>query len=186
VGVHRVRCPGDVIADEAGGTDCRIDQDKVLIECHLGARWGFYKFPVDPAMEDPVGQGLLTWRALPLSAELVGHTDTAWLGGDPSKLALGFDLSLPLREQLEDARRLLAVMRRQRIKQGLMHPKTVAACCEEWTRYLRLLDAETARADSARITLQLGLDPQSLGAVWAETQALVNGGYRRIVGLPEH
>ena len=35
--------------------DCRVDQDRVLIECAMGARWGFYKFPPDPADDDPVG-----------------------------------------------------------------------------------------------------------------------------------
>jgi len=36
----------------ASECDCRIERDKVLIECALGARWGFHKFPPDPAMRD--------------------------------------------------------------------------------------------------------------------------------------
>lgn len=42
--------------------DCRVDQDRVLIECALGTRWGFHKLPPNPADDDPVGAGRLVWR----------------------------------------------------------------------------------------------------------------------------
>ena len=42
-----------VAAAECEESDCRVDQDKVLIECALGARWGFHKFPPDPAVDTP-------------------------------------------------------------------------------------------------------------------------------------
>jgi len=49
-----------VPAAECSESDCRVDGEKVLIECAMGARWGFYKFPPDPADDDPVGGGKLT------------------------------------------------------------------------------------------------------------------------------
>lgn len=174
------------IADDGGGSDCRVDRDKVLIECHLGARWGFYKFPVDPSVDDPVGEGLLTWRPLPQGVELVGPEDQVWLGDDSSRVALGFDLSQSLRDQLEDARRLLAVLRRQRLKQGLMRPRTVTDCCEDWTLYLRLLDADAEGASPTRLGSHIGLDEKTLATADAEAFALLKGGYRLIAGLPGH
>jgi hypothetical protein len=49
--------------DTAGA--CVVDDDKVLIECWMGAEWEFYKFPVDPAREAAsVGEDLV-WRDAP-------------------------------------------------------------------------------------------------------------------------
>jgi len=50
-----------VHAGEASGGECRVDEDKVLIECALGAKYGFYKFPPDPADDGPD----IEWRPLP-------------------------------------------------------------------------------------------------------------------------
>ncbi len=167
------------LGEEASG-DCRVDRDKVLIECHLGARWGFYKFPVDPAEDDPIGQGLLAWRPLAQDPEILGVADAAWLGGDPARVALGFDLSLSLREQIEGARRLLIVLQRQRTRQGAVRVLTPAARAEDWTRFLRLLDAEAAGVEPARIGARLG--GPGIAVDRREAHALVEGGYRRIAG----
>ena len=36
-----------------------------------------------------------------------------WLGGDAARVAMGFDLSLPLRDQIERAKRLLQLLQRR-------------------------------------------------------------------------
>lgn len=103
--------------DEAG--DCRVDHDKVLIECHLGACWGFYKFPVDPALNDPVSDGKLTWREVSVEMEPLTEEDEDFLGRNATKIALGFDLSLPLKEQLERAKRLLQITQYRAVRSGI-------------------------------------------------------------------
>lgn len=35
------------VAEDCTADDCSVDQDKVLIECALGAKCGFYQFPRD-------------------------------------------------------------------------------------------------------------------------------------------
>jgi len=136
-----------VRAADCPGSDCRVDQDKVLIECAMGARWGFYKFPPDPDDDDAVGAGRLVWREVQLDIPLVVSDDREWLGDDPARVALGFDLSLPLRDQIERAKRTLQVMQRQRQKSGLVRAASVRLQCESLTIMLRLLDAESDGAD---------------------------------------
>jgi hypothetical protein len=166
-------------ADCAGG-DCRIDGDKVLIECALGARWGFHKFPPDPADDDPVGGGRLSWREVSEDAVLLGQDDQDWLGVDPARVALGFDLRLPLREQLERAKRALQVLQRQRERSGQVSPRSLRRQAPQLQRMLRLLDAEEASADEAAL--------ESIAGDWrgllAQAQALRDGGYRRLPQLP--
>ena len=168
-----------VPAAECGDGECRVDRDKVLIECALGARWGFYKFPPDPAENDVVGRGLLVWREPERSAPaLLDPEDADYLGSDPEKVALGFDLALPLREQLDQAKRLLQVLQRQR----RLQPRSAASQRARWTLYLRLLDAEAAGAAPevmAEVCAPDGLE-SNLGAA----RDLAGGGYRRILLLP--
>ena len=75
------------IVDDASG-ECRVDQDKVLIECWMGAKWGFYKFPLDPDTDQPVIGEQLSWREQPVSARQVGRADNrqkrAWISSPPA------------------------------------------------------------------------------------------------------
>ena len=97
-----------VATSECDQGDCRIDGDKVLIECALGARWGFYKFPPSPAIEDAVGAGLLTWREEPRETVVLDAATASWLEAAPSRVAIGIDLAWPLRDQIEQAKRIQA------------------------------------------------------------------------------
>ena len=38
----------DLICPDELGAACIIEDNKILIECWMGAKWGFYKFPLDP------------------------------------------------------------------------------------------------------------------------------------------
>ncbi|MCU0833940.1 MAG: DUF6499 domain-containing protein [Gammaproteobacteria bacterium] len=173
--VHASDCPEG---------ECRVDQHRVLIECALGARWGFHKFPPDPADDDPVGAGRLVWREPSASEPIeVVPQDRAWLGTDPARIALGFDLALPLREQIERAKRHLQMIQRQRVRAGLVRLATVANLGIHWTGLLRLLDAEAAGVDPTRLPAELaGRDPERARA---EAHRLRDRGYRWIAALPE-
>ena len=167
-----------VPASECQESDCRVDQDKVLIECALGARWGFHKFPPDPADDDPVGQGRLSWRPLedePLS--LCGE------GSDPpgpdSSLGLVFDLSLPLKPQLEQARKQLQMESALRRRQGRLVPKRLSLLGTHWKLLLRIIDA---RADGA--LEELGVEIENLDALWREAEDMMDGGYLGILRIP--
>ncbi|MBW8328261.1 MAG: hypothetical protein K0M48_03620, partial [Thiobacillus sp.] len=78
--------PGDDELATPGGELCTVDDDRVLLECWMGAKWGFHKFPLDPACIAPAPDEL-SWRPPPqpdVPAE------------PPYRLDLTFDLSLPL------------------------------------------------------------------------------------------
>lgn len=168
-----------VPASECADGECRIDQDKVLIECALGARWGFYKFPPDPHDDDPVGSGRMSWRPLDEVQPIVQADDRAWLGGEPARIALGFDLALPLREQLERAKRTLQVIQRQRLAAGHVRAATVASWRDELALMLRLLDAEPGGSDDGDLAAVAADWPQLLAAA----RTLRDGDYRSLTRL---
>lgn len=173
-----------VPAAECPGGDCRIDGDKVLIECAMGARWGFHKFPPSPDDDDPVGEGRLSWREQPeVPLPQLGAADGTYLGDDIARVGLGFDLSLPLPPQLERAKRQLQLLRRQRVREQGLQIQSVAANRVRWSRLLALWDARMAGADEA--TQCSLLDDESLEATMEEVTRLVNGGYLGLLRLPE-
>ena len=133
---------------------CKVDDDKVFIECHLGSQWGFYKFPPEPMENDPVGEERLNWRTQDVDAALKQK-----LNQDLSaSVSLSFDLSFPLPDQIEKAKRLLAIKRRDGLKAGLFVEKRVKIYQTEWLRYIRLLDALALDVDEAQVVDTLGID----------------------------
>ncbi|MBT9567344.1 MAG: hypothetical protein IV085_03510 [Thiobacillus sp.] len=136
-----------------GSELCSVDDDRVFIECWMGAKWGFYKFPLDPGRIAP-GPDELSWRPPP-------QPDAAIEA--PYRVDIAFDLSLPLPQQLEAAKFRLVSRAAALRRQGDAAPKTVANQRARWTTMLRLLDSG---AD----------DEGSMDAA----RALVAGGYREI------
>jgi hypothetical protein len=154
--------PGDTELATPGGELCTVDDDRVLLECSMGAKWGFHKFPLDPARTAP-GPDELSWRPPP-------QPDTPPVA--PYRLDLTFDLSLPLPPQLDAAKFRLVSRAAELRRQGHAAPKTVANQRRRWTGMLRLLDgAATPDADGA--------------ALLDEARVLVAGGYREILRLAE-
>jgi hypothetical protein len=165
----------------AAGVGCAGVGGRLLIECWMGAKWSFKKFPPDPADDDPVGAGRLEWTAPepvaePLRSGRVVPERPAWL-------ALGFDLSRPLGPQLEEARRRLAVEQRRLRKAGALDRFSVAGNREDWTLCLRVIDAREAGADRRSIEEHLSVAP--LEPVLDEAERLLRVGYRDIATLPE-
>ncbi len=164
-----------VPAEAASGGECRVDEDKVLIECALGAKYGFYKFPPDPADDDPD----IEWRPLP---ETPPFEDCE---GIEHGITLCFDPALPLRPQLEAAGRRLAARQASLRRQGL-RMKRVRDRRDRWLACLRLLDAETAGASDEAIAVVLfDGDAAVLADCRREAHALRDGGYREIAFYPE-
>lgn len=164
-------------------SDCRVSGDRVLIECAMGARWGFYKFPPDPRDDDPVGQGRLVWRECKaeirlLEEELVGVEATDGMA------LVCFDLELPLQDQLTAAKQRLQMEQRRRIRSGQVLAPHIVAHREHLCRKLRLLDALQAGAQESEISQRLseGLRA-SVEQDLAEAIALRDRDYRRLLLL---
>ena len=155
--------PGEVELAGPSGELCVGDDDRVLLECWLGAKWGFYKFPLDPERGTPPGPDELSWRPLHQSAIAIEA---------PYRVDIAFDLSLPLPPQLEAAKFRLVSRAAELRRQGLTAPKTVANQRARWTRMLRLLD-----------------DDETLGeqddALLREAQAMMQSGYLDILRLAD-
>ncbi len=169
-----------VPAGECEGGDCRIDGDRVLIECALGARWGFHKFPPDPADDDPVGEGRLSWRAAPDDLPRMPEAGEA-VPEAPELAALVFDLSMPLRPQLEQARQQLQKTLALRRRRGLVEPKRVSRLRPRWKRMLMVLDAE---AEGELEALRRAWGGEETASLLDEAHAMMAGGYRRLPGIP--
>lgn len=168
------------VSEETGG-ECLVDVDKVLIECAFGAKWGFHKFPPDPADNDPVGGGRLNWREPDERLEPLGPDDQDWLGAEPARVALGFDLARPLAGQLERAKRLLQGLQHGRVRRGTVKRLTVSGETARWRLLLRLWDADAAGAEDSVIAATLGV--ADVAPLRAEAGELVNAGYRKIAHL---
>ncbi len=170
-----------VPAAECAESDCRVDQDKVLIECALGARWGFYKFPPDPADDDPVGNNRLNWREQQECAVHVDADDSSWLGERDDRVAFGFDLGLPLREQIERTKRQLQILQRHRLRSGRLTLRSIRGISAHLAEALRLLDALAAGASRQQCNERV----PGGGCTLDQAEHLRDGGYLELVLLPE-
>lgn len=151
----------------ATGDLCIGENDRVLIECWMGAKWGFHKFPLDPAYPAPPSPAELSWRPPPAPEPRL--TDDAY------RLDIPFDLSLPLPPQLEAAKFRLVSRTSELRRSGLPAPLSVANQCARWLQMLRLLDAEAAGESG---------EDEAAGLL-REAHAMVHGGYREILLLAD-
>jgi hypothetical protein len=154
----------DVVLNNTGDL-CTGENDRVLIECWIGAKWGFHKFPLDPECSTPPGPAELSWRTPPAPAPR--PLDDAY------RLDIPFDLSLPLPPQLEAAKFRLVSRATELRRSGNPAPLSVANQGVRWTQMLRLLDAEAVDLP--------GQDAELL----REAQAMVQSGYLDILRLGE-
>jgi hypothetical protein len=133
----------------------------------MGAKWGFYKFPLDPQRSTPPSPDELTWRPPPAPEPRRAE--------DAYRLDIAFDLSLPLPPQLEAARFRLVSRAAELRRMGLAAPMTIANQCARWTRMLRLLDAEAAGEAVAETDALL----------LREAKAMAHGGYLDVLRLAD-
>lgn len=157
--------PGEPAVDRSRGELCTVDDERVLLECWMGAKWGFYKFPLDPARTTPPDPAELSWRPPPAPAPRAAE--------DCYRLDIAFDLSLPLPPQLEAARFRLIGRAAELRRSGRAAPVTAASQHPRWSQMLELLDAEAAGS---------ALDARD-SVLFDEARAMVNGGYLGILRL---
>lgn len=151
--------PGDAELTAPEGELCTVDDERVLLECWMGAKWGFYKFPLDPACARP-SRDELSWRPPPPSALRPAGV---------YRFDVRFDLSLPLPPQLDAAKLRLIGQAAALRRAGYTAPMTVANQSERWTRMLRLLDGvESGDAD-----------------LLVEARAMTQNGYQEILRLAD-
>ena len=163
-------------AEEDSAVDCRVDHDKVLIECAFGARWGFHKFPPDPMDADAAREQRISWREPPPPERLLAPGSV--VGDDIARAALSFDLGLPLKPQIEQAKRELAVEQRRRQREQGLRLRSIANLADTLLREVRLLDAEAAGE------LPAALELPGFAAVLAGAMARRDGAYRELSWLP--
>ncbi len=155
--------PGDAGLDAPSGELCVVDDDRVLLECWMGAKWGYYKFPLDPGRAAPPGPDELSWRPPPAPTQRPPD--------DAYRLDIPFDLSLPLPAQLEAAKFRLVGRAAELRRQGLPAPMTVESQRARWTRMLQLLDTVAAGEPGEESDTRLLRD----------AQAMTRGGYLDIL-----
>jgi hypothetical protein len=120
-----------------------------------------------------------------MEVPVIGPGNADYLGADAARVALGFDLSLPLGEQLERTRQKLGALKAARRRAGVLMPRSIASLRERWTGYLRILDAEAAGVDAREALAVLQVEGLSLAeADLSELRQLCASGYRQIVSLP--
>ncbi len=145
------------------GTDlCLGEDNRVLLECWVGAKWGFHKFPLDPLRSAPPSPSELSWRPPPSPTK----------PDEQFRLQIDFDLALPLPPQLEAAKFRLLTHAAELRRSGLAAPMTVANQHERWTRMLRLLDGTTPTNEEEVAMLR-------------DAQAMTQGGYLDILRLAD-
>ncbi len=143
---------------QSTGAACTTDdEDRQLIECWMGAKWGFYQFPQDPAQPAWELESPINWRPAPgFRYERPARPE---LDAQPT-----FDLTLPLPAQLEAAKQWLigkqAVLRRQ----GLAAPRTLQNQQAHWMKLLEALDSQS-------------------GKLQQEAREMARHGYREILHL---
>lgn len=158
---------GSDALDTATGDLCIGEEDRVFIECWMGAKWGFHKFPLDPVRTTPPDPAEISWRKPP--APEPRPMDDAY------RLDIPFDLTLPLPPQLEAAKFRLVSRASELRRAGHPAPLSVTSQCAKWTQMLRLLDVAVAG--------EMVRDEQT--ELLREAQALVQGSYLEILRLGE-
>jgi hypothetical protein len=153
--------------DDATGDLCIGENDRVFIECWMGAKWGFHKFPLNPERPTPPSPSELSWRPPPASQPR--PLDDAY------RMDILFDLSLPLPPQLEAAKFRLIGRAAELRRSGNPAPLSVAGQRVRWTQMLRLLDNEAAG----------GSGEENGAGLLREAQAMVHGAYLNILRLEE-
>jgi hypothetical protein len=156
----------------------------------MGEKWGFYKFPLDPDTRQPRIGAQLAWRAVGATVEPVAPGDTRYLGEDPRHVALGFDLALPLRWQLEEARHFLQVARAGLRRDKTVRMLTVSGCRHDWRIMLRLLDAMTQGVEPREAFAQLEAqcetpDEGGFDDLLQRARKLAAGRHRDVLLIPD-
>lgn len=144
--------------EQTSGAACTTDdEDKQLIECWMGSKWGFYQFPQDPALPAWQLDAPINWRPAPgYRLDRAATTDT--------EIQLSFDLALPLPAQIEAAKSFLISSQAALKRRGQSVPHSLQNRRAHWAELLKAWDSQS-------------------GGLLDEARAMVEGGYREILRL---
>ena len=126
----------DISSDQDG--NCAISDDKLLIECWMGNKWGFYQFPQSPQLN--ALEVDINWRPLP--PEYKAPDNPSEVNKNQLIQTMDFDLSKSLKEQLEQVKRKIIIAQRRLRKQGSLTPFTIMGKRELWMCCLSWLDSQ--------------------------------------------
>ena len=157
-----------ICADDIGIT-CATEDNKLLIECWMGAKWGFYKFPLNPNYRNPQIPKQLLWREHDISLEKIAQENT----NQAHIYSIPFDLRYNLKDQLDMARIQLAKVCRQQYKTQKIK-LSIKDNVQYWTYQLRYADAIQAGTHTtealhylqAETTIPLDKLPMALEKMW--------------------
>jgi hypothetical protein len=163
---------------DRGSDACSGQQNQVLIECWMSAKWGLRKFPINPSIIFPED---LAWNDFPIEVRPFEPDQNANALLSPDSLALIFDLSLSLPAQLEDAKQKLIAARQRLTFSDSLQPRNCREGEPKWRLLLRLLDALEYEESLDTITtiLDLTLPDTQIRAA----NAMSRKDYRRILML---
>jgi hypothetical protein len=131
--------------EQMTGAACTTDdEDRQLIECWMGAKWGFYQFPQNPDQPAWTLETPINWRPAP-------GFRFARVSGCATDIQVTFDLALPLPAQLDAARQWLVGKQGALRRQGQAAPRSLANQAEHWAKLLAALDSGSGELlDEAR------------------------------------
>jgi len=118
--------------------NCAISEDKLLIECWMGNKWGFYQFPQNPELSALDID--ITWRPLP--PEYEAPNNPAESNKDELIHTINIDLSKSLKNQLELSKQKVIITQRRLRQQGKLNPFTLSGKKKLWLLCLNWLDSQ--------------------------------------------
>lgn len=149
----------------------------------VAIRWGLSVSPPDPAQTALELSDLLAFKAHAQVAKVITQ-DSDYLGQVELRVALGFDLDLPLPEQVDEALKFLQD-RQQNQQTAGMPMRSIRSQKAAWLQGLRCLDAlESGATTKAVVEVLFAGDRDSYRARLQQAFALHDKGYRELPGLP--
>ncbi|MFV1985559.1 MAG: hypothetical protein ACC657_18565, partial [Thiohalomonadales bacterium] len=149
----------------------------LLIECWMGTKWGFYKFPINPDNNNPVLGNELSWRSNPNTVDLITNnalSDLTTINLD-KKAAIIFDLQKGLKEQIQSAKQQLIIAQKNNSSSDENK--------RHWILSLRLLDAIITNVSDTEIQNTLALSNQHYLKLKSQAKNLMREHYLEIVNI---
>jgi hypothetical protein len=149
--------------------------ERQLIECWMGSKWGFYKFPLNSQVDIPDLETKLHWREVGLQSVL-GKDENV---GSLFHVNQVLDVRLSIELQLEHVKREFVIVKRQLKRSRVLPCYRLSQCGERWVNLLRIYDAFLAGATESELIDHLQL--KGIPVLHKEARELVFGGYQRIL-----
>jgi hypothetical protein len=150
------RCYKIIDMASAADGNCAVSDDKLLIECWMGNKWGFYQFPVSPELNALAVD--ITWRPLPQDYHAPENSND--LNKEKLNYDIRFDLSKSLKEQLASAKHEVLIAQRRLRKLGDLCAYTLEGKKMMWRSCLEFIDTNSV-PDNCEFNPELNLDLSS-------------------------